>query len=118
MLGNPAAIERAVKAGIPECEKALERRRRLEDELAKIDRTRGRVLDLIEKDALTTVQAETKLRELKEREAGLRTQLDEVTSVLDNIPNAETVRLFGERFEDSIVILDDEGNTYAGGNDV
>ncbi len=40
MLGNPAAIERAVKAAVPDCEESLKRRGHLEEELAKISRAR------------------------------------------------------------------------------
>jgi DNA invertase Pin-like site-specific DNA recombinase len=118
MLGNPAAIERAVTAAIPDCEKALNQRQHVEEELAKIGKARDRVLGLIEKDALTDAQAETKLRDLKDREAGLRAELDKLAVMLAEVPDAETVRRFVEQVGDAIFVLDDEGNTYAGGNDV
>jgi site-specific DNA recombinase len=122
MLGNPAAIEQAIKAAIPDCEEALTRRQHLEEELAKVSRGRERVLGLVAKDLLTDGQAEKQLRELKEREAGLRSELDKLAATLAEVPDAETVRLFVEQMEDAIgpiiIIHDGEGNTYAGGNDV
>jgi len=119
-LGNPAAIERAVKAAVPNCDKALEQTAHVEAELAKIDRARKRVLDLIDKDAVTDAQAETKLRELKERETSLRIELDHLAATM---PNAKkTFRLSVHILEgdaaDGIIIEDEHGNTYAGGNDV
>ena len=118
MLGNPAAIERAVKAAVPDCEKALKQRDRIEAELAKIDKVRSRILSLIEKDAITDGQAENKLREQKDREAEYRSQLDKLATTLSDVPDAETVRIFVERIGESIFLLDDEGNQYAGGNSV
>jgi DNA invertase Pin-like site-specific DNA recombinase len=133
MMGNPVAIVRAVKAAIPDCEKAIKQRGRLEAELAKVNRTRERVLGLIAKDLLTEAQAERQLSDLKEREAGLRTELDTLAATLANVPDERGIRLFVERWESElgpprsvddhanfpgIFVFDDEYNTYAGGNDV
>src|SRR5262249_32127400 len=103
MLGNPAAIERAVKAAVPDCDKALEQRRPLEDELAKVGRGRERVLGLVAKDLLTDDQAEKQLRELKERESGLRAELDKLAAALADVPDAEAVRVFVERWADGTI---------------
>jgi DNA invertase Pin-like site-specific DNA recombinase len=131
MFGNPAAIERAVKASAPECDKALMRRADLEKELAKIDKARNRLLGLIERDAITDAQAEAKLVELKDRSAGLRAELDKLAQALAGMPDERALKVWVERIKtegwnpvldrpmsDSIVVMDDEGNQYAGGNDV
>jgi DNA invertase Pin-like site-specific DNA recombinase len=125
LFGNPAAIERAVKAAVPDCDKALKRQEHLKAELAKVERARGRVLDLIDKDALTDAQAEGKLRELKEREDTLQAQLDEVAATLADVPDAEEVKRWVHRIEDGcgpgipdITVFDDNGEMYVGGNDV
>jgi DNA invertase Pin-like site-specific DNA recombinase len=121
MFGNPAAIERAVKQAIPDCEKLLQQRERLESETAKIEKARARVLALIEKDAITDKQAETKLRELKEREAGFLATLDSVNGSLACLPDPEAARQAALQVHEicgGIVIEDKEGNQYAGGNDV
>lgn len=121
MLGNPAALERAVKAAVPDGDKALKQRDRLTAEIAKIEKARGRVLSLIEKDALTDAQAEDKLRDLKDREAGLRSELDALALQLADVPDAEAIRVFVERIGDrpgDVVLYDEEGNLRAGGNDL
>jgi hypothetical protein len=137
MLGNPAAIERAIKSAIPDCDKTMQKRQRLEDDLAKIDKARNRVLTLIEKDALTDAQAEGKLKELKEREVALSTDLDVLAATLADIPDAETVRHYVDvmRFKnpdrgvvlvdgmkeplpiDDIEVYDEHGHA-PGGNDL
>jgi site-specific DNA recombinase len=122
LLGNPAAIERAVNAAVPACEEALKQRSRLEEELLKVGRARDRVLGMIEKDAITDAQAEAKLRELQEREAGLRVELDRLAATLADVPDAETVRLFVEQWDCGgircVGVLDEYGNEYEGGNSV
>lgn len=117
LLGNPAAIERAIKACIPDCDEALGRKQALECELAKIERARERVLDLVVKDSLTDAQAEKKLGELKQREAGLRTELETLESSLANLPDPEAIRVFVDRSDDGTVMVhDEEGNVLPGGN--
>jgi len=119
LFGNPAAIERAVKAAVPDCDKALKRRGLLEEELAKIDRARNRLLDLIEKDAITDEQATGKLRDLKDRENALRRELDTIADALANVPDAETIRCYVQQDGDAIFVYDDNGNHhYEGGNSI
>lgn len=122
MFGNPAAIERAVKAAVPDCDKALKQQGRIQAELAQVESARNRVLNLIERDTLTIEQAEKKLRDLKDREAGLRANLDKLAAALADVPDEETVRCYVERIEGvfgpTIVVQDEQGNTYEGGNDV
>lgn len=122
MLGNPSAIERAVKATIPDHDRAVGRRERLTAELAKIDKARDRIIGMIEKDAITDEQAESKLLELRRRETELRAQLETVQTMLSEVPDTEAIRLWVHRIAvdggEDIVIQDEDGNTYAGGNDV
>jgi site-specific DNA recombinase len=118
MLGNPAAIERAVKAAVPDCDKLLERRKRLEAELANIDRTRNAVLDRIERKLLTDSQADKKLLELKERGVSLQVEFDKIGEVLAEMPDSESARLWLFKDNGLIALLDEEGNEYAGGNDI
>ncbi|MGD0900143.1 MAG: recombinase family protein, partial [Thermoguttaceae bacterium] len=121
MLGNPAAIEQAIKAAVPDCDKALKQRERLEAELAKIERARNRVLDLIERDTITDAQAAAKLQALKDREATLRGELDKLAAALADVPDAETVRQAALHVQEvcgAIFVEDEAGNRYAGGNDV
>jgi hypothetical protein len=122
MVGNPAAIERAVRAAIPDCDKELRRKAQLEGALTKVDKARDRILDLVTRDAITDAQAETRLRDLKDQEAELRQDLDKLASLLADVPDAEAVRCYVEQVQDTIgpaiFVYDDQGNTYAGGNDL
>lgn len=121
LFGNSAAIERAVNGAAPDCDKTLAKRNRLQGELDKVEKARNRILGMIEKDVITDSQAESELRKLKEREAGLMDQLDKVASLLADVPDLETVKRAALHLVEvcgSITLEDDEGNTYAGGNDV
>lgn len=122
LFGNPAAIERALAAAVPDCEDARKKLSRLEEELAKIGRFRDRVLGMIEKDAITDAQAESKLRELKERECGLRAEAHKLATTLANVPDTHEVRLFLERWEcgglPCVAVRDEYGNEYEGGNTI
>lgn len=119
MLGDPARIERAVKAAVPDCEKLLRRRERIESDRKKVETARNRVLGLIEKDAITDKQAEAKLLELKEREAALREQLDSLSASLAGVPDDNAVRTFVERWADGTILAYNQyGEQVPGGNDL
>jgi site-specific DNA recombinase len=125
MFGNPTAIERAIKAAVPDCDKALKRRRHLEEELAKVGKARDRILSYVAKDTLTDEQAEKQLRELKERESGLQGEMDKLSATLADVPDEESLRVYVEKV-DGLIFLHDEGGNfgpgdgsqYAGGNTI
>lgn len=125
-FGNPAALERAIKAAVPDCDKIMKRRDHLQEELAKTDRARNRVLDLIDKDSITDAQAGKKLGELKDREAELRSELDKIAVTLANVPDQETLRLYVETTDDGAIIVHDgqgnftneDGSRFVGGNNI
>jgi DNA invertase Pin-like site-specific DNA recombinase len=122
MFGNPALIQQAIGAAVPDCDKATKRRDRLAAELVKVEKGRGSVLNLIVKGVLTETQAEKQLAELKDREDRLRDEMDKINATLAAVPDDDAIRLYVEQVEDalgkSITVHDQAGNTYAGGNDV
>jgi DNA invertase Pin-like site-specific DNA recombinase len=118
MFGNPAAIERAVQSAIPDCAEEVKRRLRLEGELTNLRKARSRLLNLVVKGAITEDQAEAELTGLKEREELLGQQLDKLAAVLADVPDPEAIRCYVEKCQGSIFVFDDDGNEYAGGNDV
>lgn len=121
MLGNHAEIERAVKAAMPDYEKTVRHRDRLGVELSKIEKARMRVLDFVERDAITDVQAEAKLRALKERDAVIRVEWDGLEARLSSVHDADSIRraaLQVVRVCDGIYVEDEQGNRYLGGNDI
>jgi DNA invertase Pin-like site-specific DNA recombinase len=99
MFGNPAAIEKAVKAAVPDCDKALIRKAKIEADLAGIDKARNRILGQIEKDTITDAQAEGKLKDLKNRETDLRAELETLVATLKEVPDPETIELFVEQIK-------------------
>jgi len=111
-----------VKSAVPDSSESLARRDRLDAELDKIAKARGRVLDLIEKDLIDDAQAATKLRDMKDREAVLRADLDSITAALIDLPDEPTIRRYVERItssiRDSILVYDDNGEACEGGNTI
>jgi DNA invertase Pin-like site-specific DNA recombinase len=114
MFGNPTAIERAIKAAIPDADKAIERQRKLEEDLSSIERSRARILGLVVKDAITEKQAEKELHDLKARERILREQLEQLSNTLADVPDEKALRCYVERFEDAFgdtfYKVDEQGN--------
>src|SRR5262249_43066433 len=77
-----------------------------------------RLLDLVAKDAITVEQAEAQLRGLRQREGVLRKELDRLDVALADIPSGDTINRYVEQIGRVIVVYDDQGHNYAGGNDV
>lgn len=121
MFGNPTAIAKAIKAAIPDCDEALTQQAKLQAEMDKLKNARARILGLVVKEVLTLEQAESELGDLKGREGILQGQMDKLAMRLADVPSEEAVRLYVDRIEGthpSVRVVDDDGNTYAGGNDV
>jgi DNA invertase Pin-like site-specific DNA recombinase len=123
LLGNPAAIERATKAAVPDCDKVLRLKQEVEAELDKIATARNRVLGLIERDAISVAQAEGKLVDMKQREAGLRNELERLAEALASVPDDESIKVFVDRVARQgkpadIVVYDAHGRSQPGGNDL
>lgn len=118
MFGNPAAIKRAVKASIPDCDEALKRRDRVRDDLLSNEKARERVVALVAKDMVTMEQAEAQLRGIRDREGILRKQLDGLEVTLADVPDEDSLKCYVEKIEQSIFVYDQHGNEYAGGNSV
>jgi DNA invertase Pin-like site-specific DNA recombinase len=123
MLGNPAAIRRAVKDSLPACDEALKRRDRLREELDSLQQGRNRVIDHIVAGTLTREQADAKLRLLHQRETLLRQELNRLDVQLANVPTEDELHCVVERIESAygplIIVRDrDNDDIYVGGNDV
>jgi DNA invertase Pin-like site-specific DNA recombinase len=125
MFGNRGAIERAVKAAVPDHDKLLKQKARVEAQLAKVARDRTRYLNMMDKDLLTQEQAEERLLPLKQQEAGLRSELDGLDAQLADVPDADG-EIFGrvyveeaEKPGDPILVYDDAGQFHPWmGNDL
>ena len=117
-IGNPAAIERAVKNATPDSDKLLKKRDKIRSELSKIEIARTRVLKKVTNDLITDDQADSTLKELKEREAIHREKLEHLDEQLANVPDSDMVEKWVEQIGEGIMVMDDEGNVYEGGNDL
>jgi len=91
MFGNPAAIVRAVEAAAPDLERERKRQAKLEADRQQVEKARARILGLVAKDAITDAQAERQLKELKDREACLREELDRLAELLAGVAEVEAV---------------------------
>src|SRR5262249_21740083 len=101
LFGNPEGVRRAVEAAVPDREKVnahLERLRQADEELEKIGRARNAVLDRIERELITDEQADAKLRDLKQREDKLREELDELATLLADVPDVDEAEVAVKRF--------------------
>jgi hypothetical protein len=122
-LGNPAAIRRAVKASVPDCDRAMKRRGRLAEDLAGVARGREKVLSLVGKNLVTEAQAEAQLRALRDRESALKKELDRLDVALAEVPDEDEIRCYVQRIEEAvgppgIFVYDDSGDVHPGGNDL
>jgi hypothetical protein len=92
MVGNPAAIERAVKNAIPKTDKARRDQARLASELAKEEKKRERIVDAIGDGTLTNQVAKRKLADIDEQADYLRGKLGEIDALLARVPDADELR--------------------------
>ncbi len=94
-FGNPIAIEKAIREAQPNSKKVVEARKRIADvsiEIGKIEKARNRILNLIERDAISDEQAEQKLGELKAREAKLLDDRDKLSDSVSHLPDADAIK--------------------------
>jgi site-specific DNA recombinase len=99
-FGNPAAVQRAVEAALPDCNKAeglLHRRRRAEAELEKVKGAKDRLVRLLGKGTLTEEEAAGELADLRGREAALKEELQAAAAALEGLPTPEQIRDTAER---------------------
>jgi DNA invertase Pin-like site-specific DNA recombinase len=120
LVGNPAAIRRAVSAAVPDAAKALQERRRLEKELAAVAASRERLLGYIVRGSITEAQAEKQLAGLKDQERDLAGRLESLAAELEGIPDEAAVEDFAGRVEragSSILVYNAFGFLEDAGND-
>jgi site-specific DNA recombinase len=86
MFGNPQEVQTACRAAVPDCEKLLKRKARLESDLAKAVRARERILGLVARDAVSDAEAEAQLKAIKDGSEALRRELDGLGAQLAELP--------------------------------
>jgi DNA invertase Pin-like site-specific DNA recombinase len=99
-FGNPAAVQRAIDASIPnrqKIEEFQERQQRVIKELEKTRAARDRLLKLVIQGAVATQQAQKHLDELDAREGDLLAELGRLADSLSQLPDPAEVKVFAEK---------------------
>jgi site-specific DNA recombinase len=133
-FGSPAHLEKAMGAAMPDHDKALAKKARLEKELAAAEQALARVVDAVADGLLSRDEAAAKLGSLRSRRDGLRKGLDELGEELagaDLDAVAWYVDCFkrGDGLGHALVVIgepdvrtDEHGNVWSGpplgGNDL
>jgi DNA invertase Pin-like site-specific DNA recombinase len=94
-LGNPAAVQKAVEAAVPDRAKTDEQRRQLrglEEQLEKVEAARERIVGAIADGTLSNALARKQLARLDEREAALKGERDALQAALGDAPTDEEIR--------------------------
>jgi site-specific DNA recombinase len=125
-LGNPAAINRAVRDAVPDCEEELKRRDRLRAGVERVEAQRARLIDTIADGLITKEQAKAKLGKIAADERTLRADLEKVNAILASVPSEQEVTAYVERIGESIRLRrrgeedypEEERTRLAGGNDL
>jgi DNA invertase Pin-like site-specific DNA recombinase len=121
MFGNPAAIERAVRAAVRDCDKLEARQGKLQGELDKIGKRVANLVDAVAEGTLTKEDVREKRQELDERAAQLRQELATVEQGLQGIRNLnQQKQCWVEQSGTSIFVYDNvaDGGFVEGGNDL
>ena len=95
MFGNPAAVEKAIEAAIPD----LDAMRQIQERLGKLDETIGKlragrqkVLYLVERGLCTEQEAEQRLQESKDALTRYQEERERLTASLANVPTASEAK--------------------------
>jgi DNA invertase Pin-like site-specific DNA recombinase len=91
VLGNPATLLRSIRASVPDCDDALKRKARLEADVAKIGKSRDRVLSLVADGVVRVEQARKQLGDLNDRESLVKEELERLTATLADVPDEKEV---------------------------
>jgi hypothetical protein len=86
MFKEPWAMIEAVRGATPDQGKALDQKKKLDDDLERVRRGRDDVLALVAAGAVTLAQAEKRLLALKGREESLQDQLGRLAESLEEEP--------------------------------
>lgn len=93
MCGNPEGIKQAIAKATPNLEKAKDfekRIQKLDAELAKIDKAKTRLVNLLDEFDDTTFKR--KFQEQKDREAKLLEERDRIHAQLDSLPTTDKIK--------------------------
>lgn len=99
-FGNVKAVERAIKAAIPNQGEVIELRAqqvKVEQALVKVEQAKEKVVDAIAEGVITKGDAKVKMERLRAREAEHKEQLHKIKTALEHLPSEDTVRTISEK---------------------
>jgi len=106
MMGNPKAVENAIKEAILDIKsvrRMQERMSRIDEMLHNTDKGRQTVVQLILDGKLDKAEAEDRLQKSKDKEYRLREERERLTATLANAPTAEQAKAAGKRVSKAFV---------------
>ena len=100
MFGNPAKVQKAIEAAIPNRQKLEQDKKRSADiaiELNQIVQGRNKALRLILKGKLTEAQAEKELDKLNDREKRLTDEQNRLSENRQNVPDVHQIKAMSQK---------------------
>jgi hypothetical protein len=97
ICGNPAALERAVKAALPDTSAEQADRSSLEGRLADVNRKIDNVVAAIEDRVLSRDEAAARMGKLRDSKAAIQAALNRVNDLLADTPTPEEVKVYIEK---------------------
>jgi DNA invertase Pin-like site-specific DNA recombinase len=115
MFGNPSAVEKAVQAAVPDCDKELKRRAALQAELDEVTEGIDRVLAFVFKGKVSQDQADKQLKQANDRLDVLREELAKIDGRLADETTVKNLWMPGQyKFSVSQYSDDDEDSVFLG----
>ena len=99
-FGNPAEVERAIKAAIPnrdQLDEAHERLCEIAEQLEKTEANRDRIMGRLMKGTLSEDKADKYLDEVNDREAELHREQERLNQMMSQQPNPARVKAISEQ---------------------
>jgi len=94
-LGDAAGMEQAMQKAIPDRKKVEELRERksfLGSELSKVGLKKDRLIDSIADGLISKEEATVKMKDIRSREASIKTEIDTIEPQLEDVPEEEEIK--------------------------
>jgi hypothetical protein len=99
LLGNPAALERAVRSALPDMSAEEAGRDDLESRLAKVNKQMAAIVRSIGEEVISAEDAKVEMARLHDQRARLQQSLDKVNDLLADLPTGDEVKTYVERIQ-------------------
>lgn len=94
-LGDAAGMQAAMQKAIPDRKKVEELRERksfLGSELSKVEASKKRVIDSIADGLISKEEATVKMKDIRERESSIKTEIDRIDPQLEDVPEEDEIK--------------------------